>query len=796
MSRIKHKLYCGGQHFPFRHVFGSSRDAALSWFPSARTHYVHKARVAIRYACERMGIEPGDEVLAPAYNCGSEISPLLNSGASVILYRVDKKGRLDLTDLRERISQKTKAIYVTHYFGFPQPVVEIKKLCDEKHIYLIEDCALSLFSCDGKTKLGSVGDISVYNFPKILPVPDGGALVINNPDLAVSNWRRQKPPILEILRNMLPLVKQHVLYMSSCSKFLYQPVWSVLKKTRSITNHEENCNIAFPDIPSSYYYDEKLNNRRISKITERMLRTFGVTKIVNTRRANFRKYLDLLSDVKGVDVLYKELPEGVCPLYLPIIVDKRKQVCEELNALSINTIAWWSGYHSSLPWPEYPGACFLKDNLLVLPIHQQLNHNHIEFIVQKLKDVVVKLRGSKKSISLGGDNSVTPKRLDVVCFGGGDWWYHNRAHIDMQIMRRFARVGTVLYVNSIVIQKPKFGKNSKFIDKFVRKAKSIMTGLKQSGEGFWVYSPLTLPVHHIPWARQLNELLLTIQIRTVVRKLKIHNPIIWVACPGACDTSIRLPKSALIWQRTDRWEEFPNVDTRIISAYDRKLKVNADLTVFVSSLLYGAEYKQCRNALCLDHGVDYEMFAHAYDNGTIPQDMANIRKPIVGFFGQIDGHTFDVHFIEKVTECLPEISFVLIGKALNEVDCHSLLSRKNVWMLGQKPYKQVPHYGKCFDVAIMPWCQNRWIEACNPIKLKEYLALGKPVVSTPFPELQKYDDVVYQAKTPREFADCIKRALTEDNAERIASRRRKVEKSTWDSKAQLVLKELFGREGH
>jgi glycosyltransferase involved in cell wall biosynthesis len=114
-------------------------------------------------------------------------------------------------------------------------------------------------------------------------------------------------------------------------------------------------------------------------------------------------------------------------------------------------------------------------------------------------------------------------------------------------------------------------------------------------------------------------------------------------------------------------------------------------------------------------------------------------------------------------------------------------------MLGQKPYEQIPHYGKCFDVAIMPWRQNRWIEACNPIKLKEYLALGKPIVSTPFSELQKYREVVYEACTPKEFSDKIRQAIKENCPERIAARKDKVRNETWDSKAKLVLEELFGK---
>jgi glycosyltransferase involved in cell wall biosynthesis len=184
------------------------------------------------------------------------------------------------------------------------------------------------------------------------------------------------------------------------------------------------------------------------------------------------------------------------------------------------------------------------------------------------------------------------------------------------------------------------------------------------------------------------------------------------------------------------------------------------------------------------------MFAGAGQSSEKPEDIANIAGPIVGFFGGIDDHTSDIGFMEKVVDLLPEMSFVFVGKASS--DCSRLRSKKNVWMLGQKPYERIPHYGKCFDVAIMPWRQNRWIEACNPIKLKEYLALGKPVVSTRFPELREYQDVVYEARTPEEFSERIRQAIAEDCSERIITRKEKVQDVTWDSKAKLVLRELLG----
>jgi len=355
------------------------------WFGEKTIYYTHKARVAIRRACELCGISEGDEVLAPSYNCGSEIDALQSNGASVVLYRVDRRAQVDLADLRRRLTNKTKAIYVTHYFGFPQPVAAIKNLAEEKGIYLIEDCALSLFSRDGKVKIGTAGDISVFNFPKTLPVPDGGALLINNQDLVGESWSLRRPKASRVLRGMLPLFKREILRKSSGIKVLYPLMWAVLKRIHVPTRSAIRSVGERAEMPESYYYDEQLSNMGVSAITRRMLATFTVSDVVNRRRDNFSLFLNLLSGVRRIEPLYKQLPEGVCPLYFPVIVRDRDYLCEKLNTLSIAAISWWSGYHRAFPWDTYPDACFLKDNLLVLPIHQRLNREYIEFIATRLQ---------------------------------------------------------------------------------------------------------------------------------------------------------------------------------------------------------------------------------------------------------------------------------------------------------------------------------------------------------------------------------------------------------------------------
>jgi glycosyltransferase involved in cell wall biosynthesis len=385
------------------------------------------------------------------------------------------------------------------------------------------------------------------------------------------------------------------------------------------------------------------------------------------------------------------------------------------------------------------------------------------------------------------------KSLNFVCFGGEDWWYHNRGHIDMQLMRRFARSGTVLYVNSIVMQKPSLKKGTaggkSLWQKLHRKSKSILKGVKKVEDRFWVYSPFSLPLHHYKWGRVLNRLALDFQLSMIKRKLGLINPIIWVACPAACDVALGMKKEKLVYQRTDKYEEYPNIDSAIIKKYDQKLKSSADLTVYVNSNLFEEEKSQCRKAIYLDHGVDFELFGKDPEKDKAPADIRNIKRPIVGFFGGIDNHTLDLPFLEAVVQLLPEMSFVMIGNS--STDLSTITKHPNIRFLGQKQYEQIPAYGQCFDVCIMPWRQSKWIEACNPIKLKEYLALGKPVVSTPFHELLKYADVTYKAETPEEFAEKIRQSLLENNTGRILARREKIRKATWNSKAQVILDTLL-----
>jgi len=254
-----------------------------------------------------------------------------------------------------------------------------------------------------------------------------------------------------------------------------------------------------------------------------------------------------------------------------------------------------------------------------------------------------------------------------------------------------------------------------------------------------------------------------------------------------------MKRRKLIYQRTDRFEESVGIDSKVIESYDRKMKETADVTIYVSRELFNEETGECTNPLFLDHGVDFDLFVSAEKDKSVPAELKAVPRPVIGYFGTIHRHSVDIELVEKVADLLPEMSFVFIGAA--ESDLERLSNRKNILMLGQKPYQEIPQYGKCFDVAVLPWAKNRWTEAANPVKVKEYLALGKPFVTTPvFTQLNEYLDVAYVGRTPEEFAAAIKKALAENSPQLIAKRREKIRDSSWESKAQLVIAQLFNKE--
>ncbi len=376
------------------------------------------------------------------------------------------------------------------------------------------------------------------------------------------------------------------------------------------------------------------------------------------------------------------------------------------------------------------------------------------------------------------------KKGRVICFAGCDWWYHNHGLFCPQIMKRLAKDSRVLFVNSLGMRIPSLRKDRSAVKKFIRKFRSLLRFLRKAEDGMWVLSPVSVPLGS-RFGRKLNIFSVSLQVKLAAVLLGFKNPVVYIGCPPALGVAKKLgPRQFMIYERTDLYEEMPQSDRSYISSLDDELTRSADLVLYVNRALYEQGVGKNENSLLLGHGVDFDFFVNSTKSERVPDDIAEIPRPIVGFFGDMSDKTLDVALLEFAAQKLPNVSFVLIGSVTADVS--RLRELPNVHFLGRKPYEEIPFYGKKFDVAMMPWNRNKWIEYCNPVKTKEYLALGKPIVSVYYPEIEPYSDVVYVALDYDGFVSCIRKAVEEDDPAKVQERRERVKNETWDSKFEQI----------
>lgn len=366
----------------------------------------------------------------------------------------------------------------------------------------------------------------------------------------------------------------------------------------------------------------------------------------------------------------------------------------------------------------------------------------------------------------------------IVCLGGEDWWYHNRGHFDIQLMRAFSGSMPVLYVNSLGARLPTPNRTSSFAKRILRKAKSVAKGLSRVDEGF---SVLSVPT--IPGMNETRALLAiqTLAVRSASRRMGMTRPLLWIALPTAIHLAEALDCAGKVYQRTDKFEAEEDVGREELSRLDLRAKSTADLTLFASRTLLREESGACRRAIYVDHGVDYRRFAAARDNPAEPADMAGIPRPRVGYVGSLDPITIDQELVSGLAAAMPDASFVFVGPSTLGKAWRGL---PNVHSLGQKDYGAVPAYMAACDALIMPWRDNEWIRSCNPVKLKEYLAVGRPVVSTYFPELDRYRGLVGVAKGVEGFSAALRERLLDPP--RGPCPKELMAGESWESKAGLV----------
>ncbi len=376
-----------------------------------------------------------------------------------------------------------------------------------------------------------------------------------------------------------------------------------------------------------------------------------------------------------------------------------------------------------------------------------------------------------------------------IDFAGADWWVHGRAHADFQVSSQMSRVRPVLIVSSLGMRFPTPGRTSLPFRRMYRKARATVRILRRPIKGnrnLWVLSPVFIPIYRDGMLRRLSNTLVRGQIAVAKKILGVELPHVIVTVPTAVDVALSLPHRSLTYYRSDNHAAAIDVDHETIRNFESRLMVAADRVLYSSRRLLEEEsQRHGGKGIFFDHGVDAEHFSLS-KGAPEPTDLAVIAHPRVGFFGHMEDESVDVAVLRAIAVELPDVQLVLVGKVT--MDLHGLADLANVHLLGWKEYDQVADYGRGFDVGLCPMPDTPWISVANPIKLKEYLALGLPVVSTRIAANLPYRQSVLEANGPEEFVAAVRKVLAGDIASSPEQRRELVLAETWAARAEALLK--------
>jgi glycosyltransferase involved in cell wall biosynthesis len=393
-------------------------------------------------------------------------------------------------------------------------------------------------------------------------------------------------------------------------------------------------------------------------------------------------------------------------------------------------------------------------------------------------------------------------KADLIVFGE-DWGRHPSS--TQHLIKRLSRDRKVLWVNSIGLRRPRFSisDGKRAVEKIYAMAKNNRPiSLEIQLENLTIMNPRFIPLPGNPMARWFNRWLLVSDIKKQMIRLGITKPILWTSLPTAVDCIGILGETTSIYYCGDDFAALAGVDHMAVAELEEELVQKVDLILAASPALV-KKFPSNKTHL-LPHGVDADHFSQTMQR---PDDLPTGR-PIAGFYGNM-ADWIDVDLLAQVAKRMSDWWFVFVGPV--NTDIQVLEELENVRFLGPKSHDVLPGYLHNWHVSMLPFKNNAQIQASNPLKLREYLSAGKPIVTTDFPALNEYRNLVSVATTAEQFATSIIEASINlpvwashgtfidhiDDWQGIINlakptnmRRNRVTKETWEVRTQTLIQLL------
>lgn len=390
------------------------------------------------------------------------------------------------------------------------------------------------------------------------------------------------------------------------------------------------------------------------------------------------------------------------------------------------------------------------------------------------------------------------KNENIICISSIDWDFIWQGH--QEIMSTFAKNGNrVLFIENTGIRPPTFKDIPRLTRRMMNWFKSIK-GFRKEAENLYIYSPLILPFPYSRIARWANKYLMIRALRRWMEVMRFNNPIVWTFLPTgiALDIIHSVNPKVLVYYYIADFDRLTKNYRKLKKAEEHLMK-ECDIIFVQGEYFKNRCLRYNRNVLIFPFGVNIDVFENFKKEGpSIPEDLRDIRHPIVGYIGGVHRHV-DFNLIKDIALTHPEWSIVIVGPI--QVSASEIKELKNVHLLGKKDFSQLPAYVNQFDVCIVPYLLTEYTKTVYPTKINEYHIMGKPVISTNLPEVVASDEngLVSIAKDAKDFVEKIQNALLNNNDDLVQARICSAKNNSWDNRIEqmsIKIEESIGRKGY
>ena len=369
-----------------------------------------------------------------------------------------------------------------------------------------------------------------------------------------------------------------------------------------------------------------------------------------------------------------------------------------------------------------------------------------------------------------------------------DWGAHPSSA--QHLFRRIARDHRTLWVNTLGLRPPRLDRAD--AARVVRKLRAWTTrGAPAPAPSAWTDDNLDLHVvapPMLPWMRPaalraVNRRSMRSRVEREAAALGLRDPVVLTTVPNGVDGAGLAGSRALVYYCVDDFTSWPGVDAVAAASLERELLARCDLVLATSQRLADTRRAARGPTELLPHGVDVELLSRASDPGTKPLEGVRGGKPVLGYLGLLDAR-LDVALVTAVARARPDWDVVFVGPTDAAPDPR--LALPNVRRVPAVPYERVPEALAAFDVAILPYVRSELTRSINPLKLREYLASGRPVVATSLPEVARFAPEVHVADDPGAFIAAVEGCLAGPR-DRRADRRAMLAGESWDDRARTLV---------